>query len=349
MPICDGHVAGQRRHLVEVPVEGRLGLLEHRHERVAGLPGDRGAAALALVLVEPLVGEVERVLGVGGLVGHQHHSEGAGDLEAAAGVAQRGVRPFGQRRELRRDRRRPPRRTRRRRGGSRGRRRPRSRARLRPEAGQQGVADRVAEAVVVGLEAVEVEHDQRARALAARPRGQLVEVHEQAAAVRQAGESVGQRLAAGALEQPHVLAVGERHPHDHRAERGDGERERGGVHRVDRVVGEHAQGGEPRTARAAPRPGSPRSAAAAPTGRDCHAAAPIISAEAGHSVATSVLFTLPPVASMYMKKPSTTAAVARPAPSRVQVDAGPPAGEGEDRDHAARAAGGRRAGRRGPG
>ena len=110
--------------------------------------------------------------------------------------------------------------------------------------------------------------------------------------------------------------------------------ERGRVHRVDRVVDEHAERGE-REQRGQRHDAKPSIRSGRAAGAVCHAAAPIISADAGHSVATSVLSTLPPVASMYMKKPSTTAAVARPAPSSAQVGARAPAGEGEDRDHAA--------------
>ena len=238
-----GQVAGERGDLVQVAVEAGLRLLEHGHQRVAGLLAHRGPAALALVLVEPLVGQVERVLGVGRLVGHQHHAEGARDVEAPAGVAQGLVRGGGQRRQLlalaaghdaelvaaEAVAAAPVR------HGVRE---------VAAEARQQRVADRMAEAVVVGLEAVEVEHDQRAGALGVGARDQLVQVNEQAAAVRQPREGVGERLAPRALEQVQVLAVGERHPHDHRAEGGHGERHRGSVDGGDRLVGEHAERGE---------------------------------------------------------------------------------------------------------
>ena len=83
-------------------------------------------------------------------------------------------------------------RTRRRRGGTRA----PTAASARREAPQQRVAGRVAERVVVVLEAVEVEEDQRVRAAR---RAALVEVVEQRAPVRQLGQLVGQRLVAGGV------------------------------------------------------------------------------------------------------------------------------------------------------
>ena len=72
-----------------------------------------------------------------------------------------------------------------------------SATRLRAEPREQRVARRVAERVVVVLEAVEVEEDEHQRALVAAVGERLVERRGERAAVAEAGQRVGQRLAAG--------------------------------------------------------------------------------------------------------------------------------------------------------
>ena len=87
----------------------------------------------------------------------------------------------------------------------------------------QHVAGDVAEDVVVGLEAVEVEQREPPRAPAAASSSASDERAHQRAPVAEAGQAVGQRLVARALEQPRVLAQADREP-QHEQER-DRERE----------------------------------------------------------------------------------------------------------------------------
>ena len=106
------------------------------------------------------------------------------------------------------------RRTRRRPCGRRARRRRHRVAEAGAEAREQRVAGRVAEGVVVGLEAVEVvEHEDRRDP----PQGEdVLEVAHEAAAVAQAGERVGQRLRAAVAEHRQVDEEGHREAPDDR-------------------------------------------------------------------------------------------------------------------------------------
>ena len=73
------------------------------------------------------------------------------------------------------------------------------------------------EGVVVGLEAVEVEHHQEAhRAGPRRPRRQRPEVLHQAAAIGEPGQRVGERLVHALPQVQLGFAEGERHPRHHR-------------------------------------------------------------------------------------------------------------------------------------
>ena len=73
------------------------------------------------------------------------------------------------------------------------------------QADEQRVAGRVAEAVVVLLEAVEVEEREQLRPLVAHDGHRVVEVGDERAAVAQAGEGVGERLHAAGGQQALVL------------------------------------------------------------------------------------------------------------------------------------------------
>ena len=148
-----------------------------------------------LVGVHPLVGELDGVIEVVGLVRQQHHAVGRGDGELLSGLAERGrgdrddlfdvfgvdlehgaelvaAEPVGLavRRELV--------------------------AELGPEAREKRVACDVAEGVVVALEAVEVEHDQQARARRRRSVSQRLDVGRQLAPVAEAGQRVADRFLA---------------------------------------------------------------------------------------------------------------------------------------------------------
>ena len=89
------------------------------------------------------------------------------------------------------------------------------------EAVQERVAGRVAEGVVVALEAVEVAQHEDVGLAAVEPR---LEVGEQPAAVAEAGQRVGDRLVAHGLEDAEVLAERRDHADDHGEQRGAGER-----------------------------------------------------------------------------------------------------------------------------
>jgi hypothetical protein len=131
------------------------------------------------------------------------------------------------------------------------------------EAGQQRVAGGVAEGVVVGLEAVEVEDRQHDRAGAVELGRLALQLLHQGAAVADAGERVGLGVAAGG-----VALLGERHAlvaharHDDAADHPEHQREQGLEPRVGelsgrpravqercrhgREVGEHVDGETPR-------------------------------------------------------------------------------------------------------
>ena len=114
-------------------------------------------------------------------------------------------------------------------------------ARLRAEPVQQRVARRVAEAVVVGLEAVEVEEREQHGPLRGGLGGQPLEVGEQRAPVAEAGEGVGRGLDLAGAERAQVLAEGELEAQDGGRDGGGGQPQRGLVHAVVVVVDEQAE------------------------------------------------------------------------------------------------------------
>ena len=75
-------------------------------------------------------------------------------------------------------------------------------AEARPEPGEQRVTRRVAEAVVVRLEAVEVEEQQQVRIGRRRDLEHLFEIAHQRTPVAEAGERIGHRLLARRREHP---------------------------------------------------------------------------------------------------------------------------------------------------
>ena len=98
----------------------------------------------------------------------------------------------------------------------------------RPELGQHAVAGVVAERVVELLEVVEVDHEQRERAVRlARPLDRAAQLAVEPAAVRQPGQLVGARLAAG-LGQPAQLVDADRGADHRRHQRGGREADRHG-------------------------------------------------------------------------------------------------------------------------
>jgi hypothetical protein len=80
---------------------------------------------------------------------------------------------------------------------------------------EQGVAGGVTEGVVVALEAVEVEHEEHARA-----RPPLGQVRLELPPVGQAAESVGLGLLPARLQHAAVLDQAQRHAHDDREQAG---------------------------------------------------------------------------------------------------------------------------------
>jgi hypothetical protein len=94
---------------------------------------------------------------------------------------------------------------------------------LGAEPAQQRVARRVAEAVVVALEAVEVEQQQQVRQRLVLGAQQL-EVAQQLEPVAEPGQRVGPRLSAGEAEALAALVVRHREAADHGEHRGGGER-----------------------------------------------------------------------------------------------------------------------------
>ena len=168
------------------------------------------SAPAALVRVHPLVGEAQGLRRVDPLAVEQDHAVRAADAEAPAVLAERGR---GARDDLRRigvahagedaelvaahavggavagDRLRE----------------------AAAEALEQHVAGDVAEGVVVGLEAVEVVEREHLRDAAGRG---VLEVERERAAVAEAGERVGRRLALAALQHPQVRAEREHEARD---------------------------------------------------------------------------------------------------------------------------------------
>ena len=214
-----------------------------------------GRAPAALVLVQALVGEGERGAGVLGLVGQDGDTAGGRDREALAVLAQRDDRGVGeligrvvvdagQDAELvaaeavgaaavphRRDE-------------------------AVAEAGEQRVAGGVAVGVVVALEAVEVEEQDGVALMRAGHARGVVDVEQQAAAVAESGERIGEGFGAAAGDEGEVLGEGEAHSRQDACDRGDGEGVGGGVDRgFEGVLGEEREGDE------AERPGHDEQAA----------------------------------------------------------------------------------------
>ena len=233
--------ARELRDRARVGEQLRLALADHAQQHVAALARRRVRAAL-LLGVHAAVGELQGGLGVGGVAGQLDDADGGVDAEALALLAQR----LGRAHE--------------RGGGALGGHEHAELVAAHPEraadaldgAGEaaaevldQHVAGDVAEDVVVGLEAVEVEQRELPRAPG---RGLVERVGQRAhqrAAVAEPGQRVGQRLVARALQQAGVLAQAHREP-QHEQER-DGEREvdRGRAQRLDLAVPhEHAERGE---------------------------------------------------------------------------------------------------------
>jgi hypothetical protein len=98
----------------------------------------------------------------------------------------------------------------------------------------------VAEGVVVGLEAIEVEDDEHRRPGVV-PFDRGLEVGEEAAAVAQAGQGVRQRFLPAAGEEPQVLVDGDRHAGDHDEHARGGEQERRCVNGNEMVRDEHCE------------------------------------------------------------------------------------------------------------
>ena len=93
----------------------------------------------------------------------------------------------------------------------------------------------MAECVVVGLEAVEVEQHQQSGELIAGGLGRPRQVLEQDPTVRQAGEWVERRLALARHQQLGGLTLGDSHPRQNQRQRHTRTRKTGGVYRYDRL------------------------------------------------------------------------------------------------------------------
>ncbi len=90
---------------------------------------------------------------------------------------------------------------------------------------QEHVAGGVAEAVVIALEAVEIEDHERERPLLRQVREHVREVLLELSPVAQSGQRVGACLDAACAQQGPVLRQGERHPDQHQSERGGSQRQ----------------------------------------------------------------------------------------------------------------------------
>ena len=99
------------------------------------------------------------------------------------------------------------------------------------------------EAVVVLLEAVEVEDHERDRLLGAGCGGRLLQVVDQSASVPQSRKGVGQCLSAARVEQLDVLAERDGHSNDHSGQCRHRQPQRQHVLGLDRVVPEQRQTG----------------------------------------------------------------------------------------------------------
>ena len=197
---------GPRRQLGDVghvAPQFRLALGQHLHQHVARLPA-AGRAARVLVRVHALVGQLQRRLRARGLGGDLDDPVGGADVEALAVLAERLDRARDDRVEaaelaVEQETELVPAEAV---GGAAALDRAGQRA---AEPREQRVAGAVAERVVVGLEAVEIEEQQRADVLVGVAQ-RILEVVHQAAPVGQATEPVGERLVVAAPQQAEVLA-----------------------------------------------------------------------------------------------------------------------------------------------
>ena len=100
-----------------------------------------------------------------------------------------------------------------------------NRRELRTEAGEQRVSRRVAEAVVVALEAVQVEdHQENWRGVILAE--SALEVPDELASIAETRENVGDRLELRELEEPTILVEGHNESHDDEQESRRGEHDR---------------------------------------------------------------------------------------------------------------------------
>ena len=193
-----------------------------------------------LVLVHALIREAQGLDRIGRVLGHEHHAMGCGHVEHVSVLAQRvhrrvedarGVRGIidgGKHAEL----------VAAHAVGDRGR---NGLAQAFAEAREQGVARRVAEGVVIGLEAVEVEQREQHEPVGV---GDVaVHVAHQRAPVAEPGEGIRQRLVTARREHGEVLGEGDAQAQDHGHHRRGGEREGDGVDAVKMVVHQHGQAG----------------------------------------------------------------------------------------------------------
>jgi hypothetical protein len=100
----------------------------------------------------------------------------------------------------------------------------------------------VAEGVVVLLEAVEVEEDERAPVGGGRAGGGLLEVLQERAAIREPAEVVGERLVAAGAQQAQVLAEEHGAARARDEQGGGGEQRGGGVDLAELADDEHGEG-----------------------------------------------------------------------------------------------------------
>ena len=104
------------------------------------------------------------------------------------------------------------------------------------EACQQQIAAMVAERVVVGLEAVEVEHDQARRALVARCADHGVEVVGELPAVREPGQGIVHRLHVQLVRQTGAHAIESPQEHDQAQRREQHDQHRSAARELGAVV-----------------------------------------------------------------------------------------------------------------
>ena len=231
-----GRLGGELGDAVSMPGEQRVPLHQHAQEGIGRLASRRRALAVLLV-VHPLICNAQGGRGVAGLVRDPDEAVRDRDLESLAVLAEGGGRSRHGERRVALDRQeraelvaahpvgarqRPDRALE---GGS--------------EPGQQRIAGRVAERVVVALEPVQVEENEYLRAAL-----RLGEILEQPAPIAESGQGVGERLLAAQPNHPEVVEEDENQPQDQRADAGGAERQGERVNPNPVVVDEHGQSGE---------------------------------------------------------------------------------------------------------